>query len=174
MAITKDKKSELVAELAQLFSTAKTTVTAKYTGLSVQDMQELRKVARENGIVIKVVKNRLVRVALSQNDDYKDADTALLTDQLLYAFSDEDEVAPAQVLAKFAKTHADLKLVSGFSDGNTLDTAAVTQLANLPTKDQLRGQFVGVLSAPLSQFMAVANGTQRGFTQVLAQKAEQG
>ena len=50
----------------------------------------------------------------------------------------------------------------------------MTQLANLPTKDQLRGQFVGVLSAPLSQFMAVANGTQRGFTQVLAQKAEQG
>ena len=174
MAITKDKKSELVAELAQLFSTAKTTVTAKYTGLSVQDMQELRKVARENGIVIKVVKNRLVRVALSESKDYKEADTSLLTDQLLYAFSDEDEVAPAQVLAKFAKTHDDLKLVSGFSDGNTLDTAAVAQLANLPTKDQLRGQFVGVLSAPLSQFMAVANGTQRGFTQVLAQKAEQG
>lgn len=174
MAITKDKKSELVAELAQLFSTAKTTVTAKYTGLSVQDMQELRKVARENGIVIKVVKNRLVRVALSESKDYKEADTSLLTDQLLYAFSDEDEVAPAQVLAKFAKTHDDLKLVSGFSDGVALDTAAVAQLANLPTKDQLRGQFVGVLSAPLSQFMAVANGTQRGFTQVLAQKAEQG
>ena len=174
MAITKDKKSELVAELTQLFSTAKTTVTAKYTGLSVQDMQELRKVARENGIVIKVVKNRLVRVALSESKDYKEADTSLLTDQLLYAFSDEDEVAPAQVLAKFAKTHDDLKLVSGFSDGVALDTAAVAQLANLPTKDQLRGQFVGVLSAPLSQFMAVANGTQRGFTQVLAQKAEQG
>ncbi len=174
MAITKDKKNELVAELAALFASAKTTVTAKYTGLSVQDMQELRKVARENGIVIKVVKNRLVRVALSQNDSYKDADTSLLTDQLLYAFSAEDEVAPAQVLAKFSKTHTDLKLVSGYSDGIALDTAAVVALASLPTKDQLRGQFVGVLSAPLSQFMSVANGTQRGFTQVLAQKAEQG
>lgn len=174
MAITKDKKKELVAELAELFSTAKTAVTAKYTGLSVQDMQELRKIARENGIVIKVVKNRLVRVALNESSDYKDADTSLLHDQLLYAFSSEDEVAPAQVLAKFAKSNDNLKLVSGFSDGNVLDTAAVTALANLPTKDQLRGQFVNVLSAPLSQFMGVANGAQRGLTQVLAQKAEQG
>ncbi len=174
MAITKDKKKELVAELAELFASAKITVTAKYTGLSVQDMQELRKKARENGVVIKVVKNRLVRVALGENASYKDADTSSLTDQLLYAFSSEDEIAPAQVIAAFAKTHTDLQLVSGFSDGNVLDTATVQSLANLPSKDQLRGQLVGVMSAPLTQFLGVANGAQRGFTQVLAQKAEQG
>lgn len=174
MAITKDKKKELVAELVELFASAKTAVTAKYTGLSVQDMQVLRASARENGIVIKVVKNRLVRVALSESPDYKDADTSSLSDQLLYAFSAEDEIAPAQVLAKFARTHTSLKLVSGFSDGNALDTAAVTVLANLPTKKQLCGQFVSVLSAPLSQFMSVATGMQRGFTQVLTQKAKQG
>lgn len=173
MAISKDKKQAQVAELVELFNNAKIAVTAKYTGLSVQDVQELRKAARETNVVIKVVKNRLVKVALKESGDYKEADNSSLTDQLLYAFSAEDEVAPAQVLARFAKTHNGLKLVSGFSDGNALDTSAVTTLASLPSKDQLRGQMVSVIAAPLSQFLNVASGTQRGLTQVLAQHAEQ-
>src|SRR5687767_11966406 len=102
MAISRDKKETLVAELADLFADAKGAVGATYTGLSVADMQELRGQAREQGVVIKVVKNRLVRVALSQNDKFKAADTALLGGQLVYAFSSDDEVAPAQTLAKFA------------------------------------------------------------------------
>jgi large subunit ribosomal protein L10 len=172
MAITKDKKQAQVAELVALFNSAKVAITAKYTGLSVQDVQDLRKVARENGVVIRVVKNRLVKVALKESRGYKDADNSSLTDQLLYAFSSEDEVAPAQVLAKFAKSHGDLKLVSGFSEGNAMDTSTVTMLASLPSKDQLRGQLVSVIAAPLSQFLNVANGTQRGLAQVLAQRAE--
>lgn len=173
MAITKEKKQAQVAELSALFATAKVTVAAKYTGLSVQDVQALRKAAREAGVVIKVVKNRLVRVALKESGAYKDADTSSLTDQLLYAFSSEDEVAPAQVLAAFAKKHDNLKLVTGFSDGTMLDTHMVTMLASLPSKDQLRGQMVSVIAAPLSQFLNVASGTQRAVAQVLAQRAEQ-
>lgn len=173
MAISKDKKQAQVAELRELFSNAKLVVSAKYTGLGVQDVQTLRNAARAGGVVIKVVKNRLVKVALSDHAIYKDADTSSLGDQLLYAFSSEDEVAPAQILATFAKTHDALKLVSGFSsDGHALDMAAVTMLASLPSKEQLRGQMVSVIAAPLSQFLNVANGTQRGFTQVLAQRAE--
>ncbi len=173
MAISKDKKHAQVAELAELFKNAKVAVAAKYTGLSVQDVQSLRKAAREAGVVVKVVKNRLVRVALQQSEAYKNADTTSLTDQLLYAFSSEDEVAPAQVLAAFAKKHGNLKLISGFGDGRALDTAAVTLLASLPSKDQLRGQMVSVMAAPLTQFLGVMNGTQRGLTQVMAQRAEQ-
>ncbi len=173
MAISRDKKHAQVAELTELFKNAKVAVAAKYTGLSVQEVQALRKAAREAGVVVKVVKNRLVRVALQKSDAYKNADTSSLTDQLLYAFSSEDEVAPAQVLAVFAKTHGNLKLVSGFSDGQALDTSAVTMLASLPSKDQLRGQMVSVIAAPLTQFLGVANGTQRGLTQVIAQRAEQ-
>ena len=172
MAISKEKKDAQVAELVELFKNAKIAVTAKYTGLTVQDVQDLRKEAREAGVVIKVVKNRLVKVALQKSDNYKSADATSLTDQLLYAFSSEDEVAPAQVLAKFAKTHGSLQLVSGFSEGNSLTTSIVNELASLPTKDQLRGQFVSVLAAPLTRFLGVANGTQRGMTQVLAQRAE--
>jgi large subunit ribosomal protein L10 len=173
MAISRDKKNTLVAELTELFASAKGTVGAAYTGLSVADLQELRTTARSAGVVIKVAKNRLVRVALTNNDKFKDTDTSLLTGQLVYAFSNEDEVAPAQVLAKFAKSHPELKLVTGFdSKGESLDTATVIALAELPTKDQLRGQLVSVIAAPLSGFLGVANGAQRGFAQVLSQRAE--
>lgn len=173
MAISRDKKNTLVAELAELFSTAKGSVGAAYTTLSVADLQELRKEARENSVVIKVAKNRLVRVALAESTKFKNADSSLLTGQLVYAFSSEDEVAPAQVLAKFAKTHPALQLVVGFDDtGATLDTATVIALASLPTKDQLRGQLVSVIAAPLTGFLGVANGAQRGFAQVLSQRAE--
>jgi large subunit ribosomal protein L10 len=173
MAISRDKKNTLVAELAELFATAKSAVGATYTGLTVADLQELRSMARENNVVIKVTKNRLVRVALGANDKFKAADTSLLTGQLVYAFSSEDEVAPAQVMAKFAKKHPEMKLIAGFDgSGVSLDTATVTALASLPTKDQLRGQLVSVIAAPLSGFLRVANGTQRGFAQVLSQRAK--
>lgn len=173
MAVTRAKKNTLVAKLVELFATAKGTVGATYTGLSVANLQELRAAARANNVVIKVAKNRLIRVALSENDKFKAADTSLLTGQLIYAFSSVDEVAPAQVLAKFAKTHPELKLVAGFDGtGASLSTATVVALAALPTKDQLRGQLVSVLAAPLTGFLRVANGAQRGFTQVLSQHAE--
>ncbi|MEI6228997.1 MAG: 50S ribosomal protein L10 [Candidatus Saccharibacteria bacterium] len=173
MAISRDKKNTLVAELTELFATAKGTVGAAYTGLSVKNLQELRAAARANDVVIKVAKNRLVRVALGSNDKFKAADTSLLTGQLVYAFSSTDEVAPAQVLAKFAKLHPELKLVAGFDNtGVTLDSATVNALASLPTKDQLRGQLVSVIAAPLTGFLGVANGAQRGFAQVLSQRAQ--
>jgi len=173
MAISRDKKNTLVAELAELFAGAKGTAGAAYTGISVAEMQELRARARENNVTIKVVKNRLVRVALASSDKFNRADTSLLTGQLVYAFSSEDEVAPAQVLATFGKKHPQLQLVVGFDDsGTTLDTATVNALASLPTKDQLRGQVVSVIAAPLTQFLGVANGAQRGFAQVLSQRTE--
>lgn len=173
MAISRDKKESLVAELVELFADAKGTVGATYAGLTVQDMQALRAKAREENVTIKVVKNRLVRVALSQNKKFAKTDTSLLEGQLVYAFSSTDEIAPAQILAKFAKDHPTMQLVAGFNeDGQALDAATVKALADLPTKEQLQGQLVSVLAAPLTQFLGVANGAQRGFAQVLSQRAE--
>lgn len=173
MAISRDKKEALVAELVDLFANAKGAVGATYAGLSVADMQSLRASAREQNITIKVVKNRLVRVALSKSPKFKSADTGLLEGQLVYAFSSSDEVAPAQVLAKFAKVHPSMELIAGFNgEGATLDTLTVKALAELPTKEQLQGQLVSVIAAPLTQFLGVANGAQRGFTQVLSQRSE--
>lgn len=173
MAISRDKKNSLVAELTDLFANAKGAVGAIYTGLNVADMQALRQEARNNDITIKVVKNRLVKVALQGSDKFKTAETSNLSGQLVYAFSNQDEVAPAQVLAKFQKSHPDLKLVIGFdAAGNTLDTNTVIAISNLPTKDQLRGQLVSVIAAPLSGFMSVVSGNQRGLVQVIAQRAK--
>lgn len=159
MAISRDKKNALVAEMSETLNASKMTVFAQYQGLSVADVQALRAKAREAGVVIKVVKNRLVRVALGANDTYKDVDTSALTGQLLYAISSEDEVAPAQVLDAFAKTHPALQLVGGFSgEGKTLDTNEVKALAGLPSKEQLIGQVVSQLLSPVNDITNALSG----------------
>ena len=130
MAISRDKKQSLVSELAELFGTAKMTAYARYDGLSVADLQTLRRAARENGVTIKVVKNRLVRVAMQQTDALKTTETGAMTGQLLYAISSEDEVAPAQVLATFAKTHEALQLTGAFSaEGKSLDAIVANDVS---------------------------------------------
>ena len=159
MAISKQKKNELVADLTELLSSAKTTVYAKYQGLTVAEMQELRKAAREAGVKIKVVKNRLVRVAMGQIAVYKDTDTTGLTGQLLYAVSDSDEVAPAKVLAEFAKTHNALVLTGGFSDlGNNLSEDEVKALAAMPSKNELIAQVVAQLLSPVTDSISGLSG----------------
>lgn len=156
MAITRDKKHTLVAEMSEILATTKSTVFARYQGLSVADMQALRKDAREAGVTIKVVKNRLVRVALAANQTYQDTDTSALTGQLLYAFSNDDEVAPAQVLDKFAKTHPALEFAGGFSEeGLALTASDVKALAGLPSKNQLIGEVVAQLLSPVND---ITNG----------------
>ena len=160
MAISKDKKNTLVADLTELLSTSKMTVYARYQGLTVAELQELRKNARENGVKIKVVKNRLVKVAMDSVAVYKDTDTTGLTGQLLYAVSDSDEVAPAKVLAEFAKTHDILQIAGGFNDsGNALSDADVKALAALPSKNELIAQVVANLLSPLGESVSgLANG----------------
>ena len=163
MAISKDKKNALVADLTELLSSAKTTVYAKYQGLTVKELQELRKAARESNVKIKVVKNRLVKVALGTIAVYKDTDTTGLTGQLLYAISADDEVAPAKVLAEFAKTHKALELVGGFSDlGNALSENEVKSLAAMPTKNELIAQVVAQLLSPATDTISALSGGLSG------------
>lgn len=159
MAISKDKKQALVSELSELFANAKGTAFAKYQGLSVADLQKLRRNAREAGVSIKVVKNRLVRVALTQNEVYKSADTSTLQGQLLYAVSADDEVMAAKVLDEFAKTHPALELVGGFSgEGAHIDTADVKALAGLPSKNQLIAEAVAQLLSPVHDVTNALSG----------------
>ena len=150
MALSRDKKNQLVAELSEALKNAKMTAFAEYKGLTVANLQELRKDAREAGVSIKVVKNRLVRVAMQEVENLKESDTSALKGQLVYAISTEDEIAAAQVLGKFAKNHPDLKLVGAFADnGDVMDTETVTTLSELPSKDQLIGQIVETLLSPV-------------------------
>ena len=163
MAISKDKKNTLVADLTELLTNAKSTVYAKYQGLTVAELQELRKNAREAGVKIKVVKNRLVRVAMGQIAVYKDTDTTGLTGQLLYAISDDDEVMPAKVLAEFAKNHGALDLVGGFSDlGASLSQDDVKSLASMPSKNELIAQVVAQLLSPVTDSISGLSGGLSG------------
>jgi large subunit ribosomal protein L10 len=174
MALTKDKKAQVVEEVSGLLNTSKLTVAAKYSGTSVKAMQELRRNGRDNGTVIKVVKNRLVIKALKNSPKFKDVDTSVLSDMLLYAFNNEDEVAPAQTLANFAKTSPTIEFVGALtSDGILLPAEDVKALASLPSKDQLRSILVGTLAAPLTGFVSVMSGNVRGILNVLNARSEQ-
>lgn len=172
MAISKDKKQQLVADLNEILSDAKMTVFARYQGLSVSELQELRHLARENNVKIKVVKNRLVRVAMGEIAVYKDTDTSALEGQLLYAISNDDEVAPAQVLAKFAKEHQALELKGAFSaEGKSLNEQEVVELSKLPSKDQLIGQVVNMLTGTVNDVTNALSGNLHALLDGVADKA---
>lgn len=159
MAIDRSKKQSLVSELGELLSAAKITTFAQYEGLTVAEMQVLRRAAREQGVTIKIVKNRLVRVATQQNEKLKAVDTSSLKGQLLYAISSEDEVAPAQTLATFAKTHPQLQLVGAFSaEGKLLDADEVKALATLPSKNELIAQVLATLASPVNDVLSGLSG----------------
>lgn len=163
MAISKDKKKTLVADLEELLKSSKMTVFAKYQGLTVAELQELRKAARENGVKIKVVKNRLVRVAMGEIAVYKDTDTTGLQGQLLYAISDSDEVAPAKVLVNFAKDHEALEIAGAFSDaGANVAVEDVKALAALPSKNELIAQVVAQLLSPVTDSVSALSGGLSG------------
>lgn len=173
MPLSKIKKNELVSELSELFGSSKLTVVAKYRGLTVKAMQELRREAKTQNTKVKVVKNRLVKQAMLTNDTFKDTDVSALTDQLLYVFNAEDEVAPAQIIHGFAKKQGILEFVGAITaDGKFLGAEEIKALAVLPNKETLRGMLVGTLAAPLSGFVGVLSGNLRQFATVLDARAK--
>jgi large subunit ribosomal protein L10 len=173
MALTKDEKNAIVSDVTSLLEASKLTVVASYTGTTVKAMQQLRRESHDNGTQVRVVKNRLVVKAIGQVDRLKATDTGALSGQLLYAFNTDDEVAPAQALAKFAKQNPSLQFIGAITvDGNFIGADDVKALASLPSKDQLRGQLVGTLAAPLTSFMRVLNGNLTGFLYALQARAD--
>ena len=158
MAISKDKKNTLVADLTALLADSKMVVYARYQGLTVAELQELRRMAREAGVKIKVVKNRLVRVAMKEIGAFKNTETGDLTGQLLYALGSDEDFDAAKVLTKFAKTHDKMELVGGFDgEGKNMSRDEVTTLGNLPTKNELIAQVVDTL---LSGINGIVSGLE--------------
>ncbi len=172
MALTKDKKHQVVKEVSDLLKTSKMTVVAAYQGTPVKAMQELRRTGRDNGTIFQVVKNRLVIKALKANDTFKDIDTAGLTGMLLYAFNSDDEVAPAQTLATFAKKQPTLEFVGAFSaEGKFLTTDEVKALATLPSKHELIAQVIATLNAPLNDSLNGLSGNLHALLDGVSAKA---
>lgn len=159
MALTKLEKNDVIAEVAELLSTSKMTVVAKFQGTTVKALQSLRKDAKETGTKVKVVKNRLVIKALQQNNTLKGVDVSLLEGMLLYAFNAEDEVAPAQSLNSFAKANPTLEFVGAITaEGLFIDADHVKALAGLPSKNQLIAQVVATLLSPIHDVTNALSG----------------
>jgi len=172
MALTKTKKDEVVAEVAELLGASKMTVVTKYQGTTVKALQQLRRESRENGTRIKVVKNRLVIKAIEQTAALKGTDTSDLQGMLLYAFNNEDEVAPAQVLAKFSKLNPTLEFVGAISaEGKFLSAEEVKSLATLPGKNELIGQVVAMLLSPVNDVTNALSGNLHALLDGISDKA---
>jgi large subunit ribosomal protein L10 len=172
MALSKDKKKQLIDEVTDLLSGSKMTVMVKYQGTSVKAMQDLRKSAKENGTKVKVVKNRLFKKALQSNDTLKSVDASEFQGQLLYAFNSEDEVAPAQSLNAFAKTNPQIEFVGAISaEGKFLSSEEVKALAVLPSKNELIAQVVATLASPLNDVMNGLSGNLHGLLDGVQEKA---
>lgn len=172
MALTKEKKHALVDEISSLLAGSKMTVVASYKGTPVKAMQELRRNGRENGTKLRVIKNRLVIKAMQSNESFQDSDTSALNGMLLYAFNPEDEVAPAQVLANFAKTQPTLEFVGAISaDGKFLTGEEVKSLASLPGKHQLIAGIINTLNSPVRGVMSGLSGNLAGLIKALESKA---
>ena len=172
MALTKQKKQDVINEVSQLLGESKLTVVAKYKGTTVSQLQSLRKQAKEDKTIIKVIKNRLVIQALKDSELYKDADTSALTSQLLFAFNDVDEVAPAKALADFAKKNPTIEFVGAYTtDGLFINQADVKALAALPSKNQLLAGLVYTLQSPVRNVMSGLGGNLHGLLQGLEAKA---
>ncbi len=172
MALTKQKKDEVVAEISSLLATSKMTVVAKYQGTTVKAMQTLRKAAKENGTNVRVVKNRLLIKAVQATSNIKDVETSAIEGMLLYAFNSEDEVAPAQSLSVFAKTNPSIEFVGAISaDGKFLSSDEVKALANLPSKPQLIAGVINTLQSPVRGVMNGLSGNLHGLLKALEAKA---
>lgn len=172
MALTKQKKQEVINEVAELLAESKLTVVAKYQGTTVKQLQTLRKQARESKTVVKVVKNRLVIQALKDNKVYADADKSELTSQLLYAFNDADEVAPAKILAEFAKKNPTIEFVGAYTaEGLFIGVDDVKALAALPSKNELIAQVVATLLSPVNDITNALSGNLHGLLDGVEAKA---
>lgn len=173
MALTKSEKDDVVAEVAELLSTSKMTVVAKFQGTTVKALQSLRKDAKATGTRVKVVKNRLVIKAIQQNDALKSVDVSLLEGMLLYAFNAEDEVAPAQSLNTFAKANPTLEFVGAITaEGLFIDANSVKDLAGLPSKNQLIAQVVATLLSPVHDVTNALSGNLHALLDGVADAAK--
>lgn len=169
VALTKDKKNEIVSELVELLGNAKMTVVVKYEGTTVAAMQELRRKGEQNGTVVKVVKNRLVQKAFEATDTHKSADTSAMQGMLLYAFNAEDEVAPAQVIHEMAKVEKQLEFIGAFdSEGNALSAEQVKALAVLPSREVMIATVINTLKSPVNGVMSGLKSNLHGLLDAIA------
>lgn len=161
-----------VDELKARFSKMTSAVFVDYSGMTVAEVGVLRNTFREKGVEYKVVKNTLVRRALS-DEPYVDALGEKLQGMTAIAWSYEEPSAAARVLKEYVKTNEKLKIKGGVLDGQVLDAKAVEfQLATLPSKDEARAALLATMMAPAQQFVMLLNTPASSFVRLLNAKKD--
>ncbi|MFQ6004389.1 MAG: 50S ribosomal protein L10 [Woeseia sp.] len=151
MALRLEDKKKFVKEVNAIAGDSITAVAAEYRGLSVEEMTELRKEARNAGVYLRVVKNTLARRAVEGTEFECMRDS--LSGPILLAFAKDDPGAAARVIKEFARGHDSLKAVSLSAGGELLPATDLAKLADLPTLDQGRAMLLGVMMAPMTKLV---------------------
>ncbi|MFC3626479.1 50S ribosomal protein L10 [Vogesella amnigena] len=149
MSLNIEDKKAVVAEVSAQLADAQTVVIAEYRGIEVSSMTKLRAKARENGVYLRVLKNTLVRRAVAGTQFEALADQ--MVGPLVYGVS-VDAVAAAKVLHQFAKEDNKIVIKAGSYNGKLLNAAEVTELASIPSREELLSKLLFVMQAPVSGF----------------------
>ncbi len=169
--MNRDEKAGKVRQLNETFSKAKFAVVADYRGLKVTELEKLRGELRQTNANIQVAKNTLLKLAV-EGTEYEEL-SGSFTGTTAIAFSYDEPVGPAKVLADFAKEFEALEIRSAVMDGKVLSAEDVIALAKLPSKDQLLGQLCGVLVAVPTGFVRALNGVPSNLVYALQAIKEQ-
>ena len=150
--MTKEQKKVYIEEMSKQFENSKAVMVTHYQGLTMPQIDDLRSKMREHGIIFKITKNRITKLALEKT---RCKDLAnLFTGPTAVAFG-EDAIISARILSKFAKDNDNLKLIGGIMENEVLDQAGVQNVATLPTLDEARANIVGILNAPASKLVSI-------------------
>lgn len=171
MAITKEKKGNLVAQYTDLLSRSRALIFTDYRGLTTADVSGLRNKLRETDSRFHVIKNRLLRLAL-QNAG-QPVPEELLTGPAAVSFCLGEAPAAAKILVDFAKESKVLAIKGGLISGKTISAEGVEALANLPGREVLLAQVLAGLQSPISNLLMVLNGPIRGLLTVLKARTDQ-
>jgi large subunit ribosomal protein L10 len=164
LSLNLNDKKAVVAEISAKVASAQTIVVAEYRGIQVGHLTQLRAKARAQGVYMRVLKNTLARRAVEGTQFASLASE--MTGPLIYSIS-EDAVAAAKVVYDFSKSNDKLVVKAGNFAGKSLDKAAVTALASIPSREVLLSQLLGVMQAPVAGFA-------RGLAALAAKKEAEG
>ncbi len=148
----RSEKEDFVSKLKDEFSKSSSIIVAEYSGLTVDESEDLRKEMRANGAKFKVTKNRLTKLAINETQfkDIKD----LFNGPTAVAYS-EDAIAPAKVAVKFEKKFDKFNIIGGGFNGEKIDKDKINFLATLPSIDELRAKLIGLISAPAQKIASI-------------------
>ena len=150
--MTKETKKNYIEEMKKIFSSSEAVMIAHYQGLNVIQLDALRKELRENGILFKITKNRITKLAVKETP-LKDLEI-FFSGPTAAAIS-SDPFMSARILSNFAKKNDKLKIIAGFMEGRVIDQAEVAKIASLPTLNEARSNIVGILNASAQKIIGI-------------------